>query len=227
MPAPLTIVIPTLNAADELHLTLGGLVEGLQSGLVRELVFSDGGSTDQTHEIADEAGAELVIGVAGRGGQLSRGASIAKGEWLLFLHADTLLAPGWADAVADHIKTKTGAGYFKLGFRATGVAPMLVAFWANLRSRFGLPYGDQGLLISREHFDQLGGYADIPLMEDVDIVNRSRGKIHRLDAVALTSAKRYQQRGWLRQSFRNLLILVRYFLGVSPEKLSRTYHRDN
>jgi len=224
MRAPLSIIIPVLNAQGELPHTLASLMEGVESGVLREVVVSDGGSSDGTCALAEEAGAVLVSGAAGRGGQLARGADAAGGTWLLFLHADTVLAAGWAECVMAHMARDQRAAYFKLRFAAQGFWPWFVAGWANLRSRlFGLPYGDQGLLISRELYDAVGGFADMALMEDVAMARRLKGQLRGLPMQAVTSAARYQQAGWARQSARNLWRLLRYLAGVDPERLRRGY----
>ena len=224
MPAPISIVIPTLNAADELPDCLQALMEGLQSGLIRDLVVSDGGSTDLTTSVAEAAGARIVTGPASRGGQLRRGCAAASGDWLLVLHADTVLQSGWSDEVADHLVTRTPAA-FRLAFRARGFAPAWVAGWANLRSRlFGLPYGDQGLLLHRDTYRAAGGYPDQPLMEDVAMV-RALPRVTLLRSRATTGAERYQRAGWLRRGARNLWTLCRYYLGADPERLARSYRR--
>lgn len=223
MPAPVSIIIPTLNAARELPETLTHLIEGLEAGIVRELVVSDGGSVDETRVIADGTGAVIVQGSAGRGGQLQRGAKAAQGDWFLLVHADTHLSPGWSVVVADHMKSQEQAAYFRLRFRATGFRASFTAGWANLRSKLGLPYGDQGLLISRGLFDQIGGYPDIPLMEDVAIACQLRGQLVGLNATAFTSAARYQHQGWLRRGTLNLWTLIRYMAGADPAKLARDY----
>jgi rSAM/selenodomain-associated transferase 2 len=224
MRAPLSIVIPTLNAEEVLPGAIQSLIGGLSSGLVRELVISDGGSVDATLVIAEAAGARVVQGASGRGGQLRRGAALASGQWLLFLHADTQLSEDWSKAVKSHIQTDDRAAVFRLQFRATGTMPRLVAGWANLRSSMGLPYGDQGLLISRDLYESVGGFPDIPLMEDVAMVRLLRGRIKSLDAVASTSADRYETEGWLRRGTRNLYTLISYLAGVSPQNLVRRYH---
>lgn len=224
MSAPISIVIPTLNAAAELPATLQALMEGLHAGLIRELIVSDGGSNDPTLEIADEAGAAIVTGAASRGGQLRRGCDAAQGDWLLILHADTELQAGWGDVVADHLPTGRPAA-FRLKFRAGGVGPFWVAGWANLRSRlFGLPYGDQGLLVRRSDYLSAGGFPDQPLMEDVALI-RALPRAGILPADAITSAERYTRQGWLRRGARNLWTLTRYFLGADPEKLAQAYRR--
>ncbi|MBV1867866.1 MAG: TIGR04283 family arsenosugar biosynthesis glycosyltransferase [Marinosulfonomonas sp.] len=226
MPAPLSIVIPTLNSAADLPETLACLIEGLDAGLVRELIVSDGGSDDATVVIGGDVGAQVVVGPAGRGGQLQRGAAAAKGDWMLFLHADTHLPVGWAGVVTSHIAGRKTAGYFRLQFRAGGIAPKFVAGWANLRSRLGLPYGDQGLLISAQLYQDKGGYSDVALMEDVAMARRLRGCLDGLPATVLTSADKYLRQGWFRRGARNLWTLTRYLAGVSPDKLARAYNRD-
>ncbi|PKP84390.1 MAG: glycosyl transferase [Alphaproteobacteria bacterium HGW-Alphaproteobacteria-2] len=228
MRAPLSVVIPTLNAGAHLPATLSSLGEGLAAGLLRELVVSDGGSHDATRTMAEAAGAVLVAGPPGRGGQLRRGAAAAGGPWLLFLHADTVLLPGWADAVARHMARRPGrAGWFRLAFDAEGLAPRLVAGWANMRARaFALPYGDQGLLIARPLYEAAGGFDDMPLMEDVALVRRlGRARLAPLPATALTGAERYIAEGWLRRGARNLGTLARYALGADPARLAERYQR--
>ncbi|NKW71864.1 glycosyltransferase [Rhodobacteraceae bacterium R_SAG10] len=225
MCAPLSIVIPTLNAERALPGTGAALIEGVQSGLVRELIVSDGGSNDATGAIAGDLGATLINGAAGRGGQLRRGAAAASGDWLLFLHADTHLAPGWSAVVAEHINTSNRAAYFRLRFRADGLMPGIVAAYANLRSRLGLPYGDQGLLVSRRLYDRVGGYQDMALMEDVAMARALRGQLTMLASVAATGAESYLQGGWLRRGGRNMWLLARYLGGADPDTLARAYQR--
>lgn len=227
MPAPLSVIIPTLNAADGIGPTLAGLTEGLDAGLILELILTDGGSADDIENVADAAGAVLITGAPGRGQQLARGALAAKGNWLLFLHADTVLTPGWAGAVRAHMQGRSeAAGYFTLRFDARGLLPRIVAGWANLRSwMFGLPYGDQGLLISAELYRAVGGFPDIPLMEDVAISRRLRGRLRPLGHKTITSAARYRRDGWLRRGWRNLSTLILYFAGRSPEQLVQRYSR--
>jgi hypothetical protein len=226
MPAEISIVIPTLNAAEGLCKCLPALMEGLHGGLIRELIISDGGSEDATADLAEEAGAVFLTGSASRGGQLRRGCTAAKGNWLLILHADTVPEPGWADSVSRHLEDGLGrAAYFRLAFDARGAAPAWVAGWANLRSRvFGLPYGDQGLLVRRQDYETAGGYPDQPLMEDVALARRLKVLVM-LPAAVRTSAARYQRDGWLRRGSRNLWTLARYALGADPEKLAARYRR--
>lgn len=223
MRAELSVVIPTLNVARRLPECLGALMEGVNAGLIRELVVTDGGSGDETLRIADAAGAVIVVGSPSRGGQLRRGALAARGDWLLFLHADTVLPPGWAEAVKAQIARRRPA-CFRLGFDARGLMPLLVAGWANLRTRvFRLPYGDQGLLVSRDDYAQAGGYPDIPLMEDVALARALGARLEVMPLRVRTSAARYAEAGWLRQGARNLWRLLRWLGGADPERLARRY----
>lgn len=225
MPAPLSIIIPTLNATATLPMVLAALFEGLEAGLVREVIISDGGSDDDIEALASALGARFVTGPAGRGGQLRRGAAAAVGPWLLVLHADTVPDQGWAAAVLQHLEQHPDrAACFHLAFRADGMAPRLVAAWANTRTRlFGLPYGDQGLLVPRALYDRAGGYEDIPLMEDVALTRKLPGRIALLPVRAVTGADRYLARGWLRQGAGNLWRLLRFLCGADPMQLARRY----
>ena len=229
MSAPVSVVIPTLEAADRIGPCLGALGEAVMEGVIHEVIIADGGSADAIAEVAEAAGARLVTAPRGRGAQLAAGARAARGSWLLFLHADTVLAPGWGAAVLAHVRTRPErAGYFALRFDTQGPMARIVAGWANLRAAlFALPYGDQGLLISRALYDQAGGYRPIPLMEDVALVRRiGRRRLALLGAAAVTSAARYGADGWLRRGWRNLTTLALYFLGVAPERLARRYERS-
>jgi hypothetical protein len=152
---------------------------------------------------------------------------VTQGDWLLVLHADTQLAQGWARPVRTHISgTDAAVGWFRFQFDTRGLPARLVAGWANLRSRFfGLPYGDQGLLIARDIYGAAGGFPDQPVMEDVALARALKGKMTQVDAVAITSAEKYRRQGWLRRGARNLWTLMRYVAGASPEDLAKAYRR--
>ncbi len=227
MSAPVSVIIPTLNAVAGIGPCLGALGAALTDGVIREVIFTDGGSEDEIATVAEETGARLVTAPQGRGVQLAAGAEAARGEWLLFLHADTVLSDGWAGAVAAHLaRGRNRAGYFRLAFRSDARMAGVVAGWANLRAHlFGLPYGDQGLLIHRALYAEIGGFAKIPLMEDVAMARRLRGRLDRIDAVASTSADRYERRGWIRQGAHNLMTLMMYLGGAAPDRLAERYDR--
>ncbi|MEM9969032.1 MAG: TIGR04283 family arsenosugar biosynthesis glycosyltransferase [Pseudomonadota bacterium] len=226
MRAPISVVIPTLNCENTLPDCLNSLMEGLEFGLIRELIVSDGGSSDTTGAVAQAWGARVVHGAASRGGQLRRGCAVAKGDWLLVLHADTQLEPGWPKAVQAHIRQSDRPAWFYLRFDQAGIAAWLVAQWANIRSGFWhLPYGDQGLLIPRRTYLAIGGYADVPLMEDVALVRKLRGSLIGLRVTAVTSAAKYRSQGWLRRGARNLWTLMGYLAGRDVASLEREYRR--
>lgn len=233
MTTDLDVVIPTLNAAPTLQRTLVALGDAApgSSDLGLHITVSDGGSRDETVALARQAGAAVVISaVAGRGPQLAAGAEAGRAAWLLFLHADTVLGPGWTAVVRSFTARKANAGkagYFRLRFDTADHRARRVERLATLRCRLlGLPYGDQGLLISRALYDYLGGFKPLPLMEDVDLVRRIGAKnLVPLDAEALTSPARYERDGWTRRPLRNLGCLALYFLGVPVPALQRLYGR--
>lgn len=225
-PAPLSVIIPCLDAADELPLCLEGLVSGLAAGLIREVIVVDGGSSDASRRIAEAAGCRVIEASRGRATQLIAGAKAARGDWLLFLHADTVLSPDWAERAGAHIATSADkAAAFTLAFRSDAPEARWLAARANRRARwFALPYGDQGLLIPRDLYDAIGGYRDMALMEDVAIVRAiGRRRLVLLSAEARTSAAKYERDGWRRRAWRNGFLLLRYLMGAPPEKLAREY----
>jgi rSAM/selenodomain-associated transferase 2 len=216
----LSVVIPTLNAARHLPACLERLASKAQ------VIVADGGSSDATAAIAADHGAQVIQAPRGRGKQLHAGAEAARGDWLLFLHADTLLGPGWDDAVRPHMAEQPGDAAF-FGFQLNDPAwqARLLEWGVSLRVRaLSLPYGDQGLLISKRLYQAVGGFQPLPLMEDVDLVRRiGRRRLRRLDAVATTSAERWRRDGWWRRSARNLSCLALYGVGVSPARIARLY----
>jgi rSAM/selenodomain-associated transferase 2 len=218
----LSIVIPTLNAAATLPATLASRGELPDA----QRIVVDGGSTDATVACARALGAETVAAPRGRGGQLAAGARAARGAWLLFLHADTVLAPGWRAPVETVMAGDADrAGYFRFVLDDADPAARRLERRVAWRCRvLGLPYGDQGLLISRRCYDAAGGFRPLPLMEDVDLVRRlGRGRLVGLDHPAITAATRYRQAGYRRRSVRNLLCLTLYFLGLPPRALVWLY----
>lgn len=221
----LSVVMPTLNAETTLPAVLAAVVPGAVSGLVRELMVSDGGSTDATIRIVEAAGGTVLTSQRGRGLQLAAGAARARGDWLLFLHADSVPAPGWEDAVRRHMERDERAAVFRFRLDDRGVKPRLLERMVALRAHaLALPYGDQGLLISRRLYDAIGGFRPLPIMEDVDIVRRiGRRRLTILDCAVTTSAARYRRDGYARRMARNALCLSLWYSGAAPERIARLY----
>jgi rSAM/selenodomain-associated transferase 2 len=224
----LSVVIPTLNAAATLPATLAALAAGRAAGLVGEVLAVDGGSIDATCALAGTAGARVIASPRGRGAQLRLGGEAAAGKWLLFLHADTALAPGWADEVRRFIAgpaAEAQAAAFRFALDDAGPGARRLERLVAWRCRWlALPYGDQGLLLSRALYDAVGGFRALPLMEDVDLVRRlGRRRLCFLETPAVTSAARYRRSGYLGRSLRNAACLVLYLLGVPPAAVARLY----
>ena len=229
LPAPLSIIIPTYNSANYLKPTITSLYPGLWEQLICELIICDASEESKTQAIADKVGGIYLRTPRGRGTQLDFGAKHSRGSWLLFLHSDTRLGENWISEVVTHIQLHPDkAGYFQLKYSSLGIFPKLTAGFANLRSSwFDLPYGDQGLLISREQYLHVGGFPDIPLMEDVHIARKLKGSLRGLNCEALTNADRKEQMGWIRSGIINLTLITRYFLGVHPSKLYEEYYESS
>ncbi len=224
-PSLVSVVIPALNAAETLPQVWAAL---RPASLIAEIVVADGGSVDATMAIAEEAGMRTVAAQRGRGSQLAAGAASASSDWLLFLHADCAPAPGWTEAVAAFIRAPQAAGragYFDLAFDDPAPAARRLERIVAWRCRaLALPYGDQGLLISRSLYDMVGGFAPLPLMEDVDLARRlGRHRLARIGADCIASARRYRRDGYWRRPLRNLFCLSLYFAGLPPEGIARLY----
>jgi rSAM/selenodomain-associated transferase 2 len=161
----------------------------------------------------------------GRAQQMNAGAAVATGDWLVFLHADTRLSAGWTDAIdSAHRDPRVNAGCFR--FALDSRSPIARLIEGGVRARvalLGLPYGDQAIFVRRDAFHALGGYADLPIMEDVDLVRRLRrkGRLFRSALPATTSARRWERDGWVRRTALHLALIVLYFCGVPPARLIR------
>ncbi len=230
MPAALAVAIPALEAAATLPACMAALAPGVAGGLIGEILVADGGSQDATAALAAAAGARVIAAPRGRGPQLAAAAAASEAPWLLFLHADTRLSAGWDVAVAAFIAveeaaTAPRAAAFRLRLDdPSAAARRLERLVAWRCRRLALPYGDQGLLIARRHYEALGGFPPIPLMEDVALVRRvGRRRLVMLPVEAVTSAARYRSEGYLRRPLRNLGLLALFLLGVSPAWLARRY----
>ncbi len=227
----ISVIIPTLNAESGLAACLSALVPATVDGLVREVIIVDGGSTDRTLKIADQAGAKVVASRPGRGCQLEAGARAARFGWLLFLHADTVLEPGWERELGAFVeRVEVGqrpeaAAVFRFALDDIGFLPRVVEWGVAVRTTvMRLPYGDQGLAMPRRLYDRIGGFRDMPLMEDVDMIRRlGRARTIVLRSGAVTSAIRYRREGYMPRVARNLACLTLYYLRVPPQVIARIY----
>jgi rSAM/selenodomain-associated transferase 2 len=159
----------------------------------------------------------------GRALQMNAGAAVATGDWLVFLHADTCLPPGWPHAIAiAHRDPRVVAGCFRFALDSRSPIARIIELGVRARvALLGLPYGDQAIFVRRDVFQAIGGYADLPIMEDVDLVRRlrGRGRLFRSPQPATTSARRWERDGWIRRTAMHLAMISLYFCGVPPNRL--------
>lgn len=221
-----SIVIPVLDDSVELASLLGSL----EPRPAFEAIVVDGDPTEKPamRQLQSRfAWVRWITSGPGRGRQMNEGARHAQGRWLMFLHADTRLASGWLDEIrrADESQDAVG-GSFRFVLGSTDPRARAIEWGVRHRVRWlDLPFGDQALFVRRSAFEALGGYRELPLMEDVDLVRRLRrvGPLMHSDLAAVTSARQWERDGWLRRSATNSLLVALFHLGVPPESLARLY----
>ena len=222
-PPRMSVVIPTLNEEEHLEATL----ENVTREPDIELIVVDGGSSDRTAELALARGVRLLTTTAQRARQMNAGAAAASAPALLFLHGDTRLPPGFSGHVLELLAGRgTAGGAFRLAVAGPGWGLRVIEGLANARSRLlHLPYGDQGLFVMADLFRRLGGFPELPIMEDVVFVRRlnERGRIAIAPCPALTSDRRWRRLGILRTTLVNQVVLTGFFLGVDPVRLAGWY----
>ena len=222
----LSIIIPALNEADTIGHTLSHL-RGINN---LEVIVVDGGSSDKTADLAKSQGANVIKTQPGKAIQMNSGAAAATGEVLIFLHADTRMPPGFNYQIIEALAQKrVAAGAFRLAIDSPAAGIRFIECVAALRSRFfQLPYGDQALFMKKATFEAIGGFADLPIMEDFILMRRLRrkGKIIILPAAVTTSPRRWQHFGILKTWLINQMIVIAFYLGISPERLARWYRRE-
>ena len=225
MDTTLSVIIPTLNEAA----TITAVIDTMDTRETSEILVVDGGSTDNTSELATQAGATVLHTPPGRAKQMNVGANHATGKILLFLHGDTLLAKGSTQLIAQTLQRPgVSGGAFSLCIDSPRRSLRWIACGANLRSKmFQLPYGDQGLFTTAKTFRAVGGFPELPIMEDYYFVRSlgKRGKIITLPQTVTTSSRRWDNMGMFKTTLINQLILIGHLLGISPARLARFYQR--
>lgn len=220
-------MIPTLNEARYLP----GLLSDLAALTISpEVIVVDGGSRDDTLSVATRGGARTLSAPRGRASQMNAGAAASHGHWLCFLHADVRMPEGARVALEDVLRTKRAAvAVWRFAIEGAGMWFRLVELGARVRERLGgLSYGDQGLLLPRAAFEAVGGFPEIPIMEDVAIL-RALGRhcpIVRLPTPLRVSPRRWHREGRYRTWLRNVALISAFSAGVSPERLSRWYRPE-
>jgi rSAM/selenodomain-associated transferase 2 len=216
-----SVIIPALNESENIRTTLLSVKQ--QEGDF-EVIVVDGGSSDDTKAIA-KAHAQVIPSEPGRAIQMNAGARLASGEVLLFLHADSSLHPYALGALRQALTvSQTVGGTFTLRFDTNRFLLRLYAFFTRLKFRY-FHYGDQGIFVRRATFEQLGGFKEMPLMEDIDFLLRLRkqGRVALIQLPVTTSARRFVKQGLVRQQLLNGFLLTLYRLGVKPEILAKWY----
>jgi rSAM/selenodomain-associated transferase 2 len=224
--AMISVIIPALNEAGVIANCIESLRE--EEGNI-EIIAVDGGSVDGTPEIISNYNdIVLVKSPKGRGRQMNEGAGAASGDVYLFLHADTILEQGWSNEIMTALGDgSVKGGAFTLAIDSAGRRYRLIEHLVRLRcALWKLPYGDQGIFVRRGVFERIGGYKNIPLMEDVDLVERIKreGRISILPGKAITSHRRWEKKGWIETTLMNQVIMVMYRLGIDTKRLAEIYY---
>ncbi|MEA2569525.1 MAG: hypothetical protein QOI24_1526 [Acidobacteriota bacterium] len=215
----LSVIIAALDEAP----SIGACVDSAFAAGASEVILSDGGSSDPTRTIAEEHGARVITGEPHRARQFNRGAEIAIHDELLFLHADTMLPFGAANAVHEALQRGAHFGGFRLAFIEDALKLRIAATMINFRTAITrCPWGDQAQFIRRADFE---GFRQLAIMEDYELAIRMkrRGRTAILPLAVRTSARRFLQRGVLRTALTNWQVIIRYRLGANADDLARTY----
>ena len=223
----LSIIIPTLNEEENILPAISSVQRSGMAGI--EILVVDGGSSDQTVPFAKFLGVPVLCSPPGRAGQMNLGARCARGNILLFLHGDTRLPEGFGEKVQDLLSQPgVTAGAFRISLDGKKRGLRVIEWLANFRSeRLRMPYGDQAIFVKKEVFEEVGGFPDLPIMEDFAFMKmlRAKGRIEIVSLPVITSARRWETKGLLWTTLLNQLMILGYHLGISPHRLARWYYR--
>ena len=220
----ISVVIPTLNEATILDSTLSRLTRQLEG---HELLIVDGGSIDCTRQVARKYG-EVISSTRGRAYQMNAGAAVASGTALLFLHADVWLEPGAVQGVEAAVAAGYIGGAFKQRIEGTHPLYRVIEFAANFRARrLKVFYGDGGIFVSRSHFQQMGGFPNLPIMEEIGFSRKLRqiGRTTLVKPCIHISPRRWEQKGIVRTTLTNWMITFLFCCGISPSRLAKMYRQ--
>lgn len=222
----ISIIIPVLNEENFILKTL----KNLPKNEAIEVIVIDGGSKDNTVQLVQNMGIKIIkLTQASRSLQMNQGALLATGNILLFLHADTILPQGYDELILNGFSnSKIVGGAFKLKIDLSLFSLRLIEILVNWRSQiFSIPYGDQGIFVKTSVFREIGGFTNFPIMEDFEFMQKlnKRGKIIIVSAKVVTSGRRWQKLGVVKTTLINQLIILGYYLGISPHKLVQWYNK--
>jgi rSAM/selenodomain-associated transferase 2 len=226
-----SIIIPALHEQEQINAAIEHVCHRDSDGCC-EIIVVDGDPAGSTINVIEINGIIRKTAPKGRGKQMNAGAAVAKGEVLIFLHADTRLPDNALEKICQVLQDERYVGgAFDLGIDSDRLFLKYIAARASLRSRLNrIPYGDQAIFIRKNFFDQIGGFKEIPLMEDVDLMRRikkDRKKIYLLPDKVMTSARRWERDGALYTTLRNQILMALFYLGVSPYRLAKYYWRHS
>ncbi|MFN6529933.1 TIGR04283 family arsenosugar biosynthesis glycosyltransferase [Nostoc sp. ChiSLP03a] len=224
--AKISIIIPAINEAGNIKKAIATT----QASTNIEVIVVDGGSSDDTVAIAQSLNVKVISSSPGRAVQMNAGAVAANGEILLFLHADTRLPTGFDEMIRTALQQPgIVAGAFKLRIDASLLSLRWVEWGVNVRSHFyQMPYGDQAIFLTKEAFQKIGSFPELPIMEDFELMRRLKriGRIVIIPTPVVTSARRWLQKGVLKTTLLNQIVIIAYLLGVSPERICSWYRRE-
>ncbi|MDZ7950913.1 TIGR04283 family arsenosugar biosynthesis glycosyltransferase [Nostoc sp. DedQUE09] len=224
--AKISIIIPAINEAGNIKKAIATT----QANLNIEVIVVDGGSSDDTVAIAQSLNVKVISSSPGRAVQMNAGAVAASGEILLFLHADTGLPKGFDEMIRTALQQPgTVAGAFKLRIDASLLSLRWVELGVNVRSHFyQMPYGDQAIFLTKKVFQQIGGFPELPIMEDFELMRRLKriGRVVIIPTPVVTSARRWLQKGVFKTTLLNQIVIIAYLLGISPERICSWYRRE-